>query len=213
MAQSTTNDERWERLIDVAAEFGLRHPDAVLVGGTVAALYAGHRVSLDADFILTDLRERFEQLLTALETDPDWVTARLNPPVLILGQFKGVETGLRQLRRDRALESTEIGLRGQRLRVPTLCEILRIKGWLAGEPDLPVLAGGKHPVDHAAAKMNSRCEDSVSAALCSNVLPLLDGASEPSAPRITVLSFHGTNFRLRPWTPLPYATCVSEPAS
>ena len=131
MAQSTTDDERWERLIDVAAEFGLRHPDAVLVGGTVAALYAGHRVSLDADFILTDLRERFEQLLTALETDPDWVTARLNPPVLILGQFKGVETGLRQLRRSRPLESTEIGVRGQRLRVPTLSETLRIKGWLA----------------------------------------------------------------------------------
>ena len=120
MAQSTTNDERWERLIDVAAEFGLRHPDAVLVGGTVAALYAGHRVSLDADFILTDLRERFEQILTAPEADPDWVTARLNPPVLVLWQFKGVETGLRQLRRSRPLESTEIGVRGQRLRVPTL---------------------------------------------------------------------------------------------
>jgi hypothetical protein len=131
MAKPTTDDERWERLIDVAAEFGLRHPDAVLVGGTVAALYAGHRVSLDADFVLTDLRERFEQLVTALETDPDWVTARLNPPVLILGRFKGVETGLRQLRRSRPLETTEISVRGQHLRVPTLSETLRIKGWLA----------------------------------------------------------------------------------
>ena len=131
MAQPTADEERWERLIDVAAEFGLRHPDAVLVGGTVAALYAGHRVSLDADFVLTDLRERFEQLVAALESDPDWVTARLRPPVLILGQFKGVETGLRQLRRSRPLETTEISVRGQRLRVPTLSEILRIKGWLA----------------------------------------------------------------------------------
>jgi hypothetical protein len=130
MAQPTADDARWERLIEVAAEFGLKHPDAVLVGGTVAALYAGHRVSLDADFILTDLRERFEQLVTALETDPDWVTARLNPPVLILGQFKGVETGLRQLRRNRRLETAEISVHGQRLRVPTLSEILRIKGWL-----------------------------------------------------------------------------------
>jgi hypothetical protein len=125
------DDERWERLIDVAAEFGLKHPDAVLVGGTVAALYAGHRVSLDADFILADLRERFERLVAALETDPDWVTARLSPPVLILGQFKGVETGLRQLRRSRPLETTEIRVRGQPLRVPTLSETLRIKGWLA----------------------------------------------------------------------------------
>ena len=126
MAQPTGDDERWERLIDVAAEFGLGHPDAVL-----AALYAGHRVSLDADFVLTDLRERFGQLLTELESDPDWSTARLKPPVLILGQFKGVETGLRQLRRSAPLETTEISVRDQRLRVPTLSEILRIKGWLA----------------------------------------------------------------------------------
>jgi len=131
MAQPTPDAERWERLIDVAAEFGLRHPEGVLVGGTVAALYAGHRVSLDADFVLTDLRERFEQLVSALEGDPDWVTARLEPPVLILGRFKGVETGLRQLRRSRSLDTTEISVRGQKLRVPTLPEILRIKGWLA----------------------------------------------------------------------------------
>lgn len=131
MAQPTADAERWERLIDVAAEFGLKHPDGVLVGGTVAALYAGHRVSLDADFVLTDLRERFEQLVVALESDPDWVTARLEPPVLILGRFKGVETWLRQLRRSRPLDTAEISVRGQKLRVPTLAEILRIKGCLA----------------------------------------------------------------------------------
>lgn len=122
---------RWERLIDVAAEFALKHPDAVLVGGTVAALYAGHRVSLDADFVVDDLRSRFGELLDALEADPDWITARVQPPVLILGQFKGVETGLRQLRRSRPLEAGEIVVRNRRLRVPTLPEIVRIKGWLA----------------------------------------------------------------------------------
>jgi len=131
MAQSKSDDERWERLIDVAAEFGLRHPDAVLVGGTVAAFYAGHRISLDADFVLTDLRARFDQLVSALESDPDWVTARLKSPVLILRKFKGVETGLRQLRRGRPLETTRISIRGKHLRIPTLAETLRIKGWLA----------------------------------------------------------------------------------
>ena len=139
MAQSKTDHERWERLIDLAAEFGLRHPDAVLDSGTVAALYAGHRVSLNADFILADLRERFEQILTAPEADPDWVTARLNPPVLVLWQFKGVETGLRQLRRSRALESTEIGVRGQRLRVPTLSATCRsLCNRLTNSPSLPL---------------------------------------------------------------------------
>lgn len=131
MAQAESDDRRWDELVDVAAEFALEHPDAVLVGGTVAALYAGHRVSFDADFVLEDLRERFEELVSALERDPDWVTARLRPPVLILGRFKGVETGLRQLRRSRPPETTEISVRGRRLRVPTLAEILRIKGWLA----------------------------------------------------------------------------------
>ena len=131
MAQAASDDERWERVVDVAAEFSLRHPDAVLVGGTVAALYAGHRVSLDADFVLDDLRERFAELVAALESDPDWITSRLKPPVLILGEFKGVETGLRQLRRSRPPETIEIEVRGRRLRVPTLAEILRIKGWLA----------------------------------------------------------------------------------
>jgi len=131
MAQAASDDERWERVVDVAAEFALRHPDAVLVGGTVAALYAGHRVSLDADFVLDDLRERFAELVAALESDPDWITSRLKPPVLILGEFKGVETGLRQLRRSRPPETIEIEVRGRRLRVPTLAEILRIKGWLA----------------------------------------------------------------------------------
>jgi hypothetical protein len=47
MAQANSDDGRWEQLVDVAAEFALKHPDAVLVGGTVAALYAGHRVSTD----------------------------------------------------------------------------------------------------------------------------------------------------------------------
>lgn len=131
MAQGQTDDDRWERLVDVAAEFALKHPDAVLVGGTVAALYAGHRVSLDADFVLADLRDRFDQLVAALESDPDWITARLKPPVLVLGRFRGVETGLRQLRRSRPLETTEISVRGRRWRIPTLSEILRIKGWLA----------------------------------------------------------------------------------
>ena len=51
--------------------------------------------------------------------------------MLVLGRLEGVETGLRQLRRTRALETMEIEVRGRRLRVPTPAAILRIKGWLA----------------------------------------------------------------------------------
>jgi hypothetical protein len=46
-------------------------PDAILVGGSAAALYAGHRDSYDHDHVLTDLRDRFDVVLGALESEGD----------------------------------------------------------------------------------------------------------------------------------------------
>ncbi len=105
-------------------------PEAVLVGGTASALYAGHRLSTDADHVLTDLRERFDQVLAQLESVAGWKTARVQRPVQILGSLDGIETGVRQLIRDVPLETTQIELLGQRLTVPTEAEILRIKSAL-----------------------------------------------------------------------------------
>lgn len=96
------------------------------MGGTAAALHAGHRVSLDRDHVLPDLRERFEEVLAALETAAGWRTARVQKPVPILGQLEGMLTGIRQLRRTRPLETEEI----DGLRIPTLAEMARIKAWL-----------------------------------------------------------------------------------
>ena len=101
-------------------------PGAVLVGGTAAALHAGHRRSLDGDHVLEDLRPRFEEVLATLEAAAGWQTARVQKPVTILGRLDGVMTGIRQLRRTRPLE-TEI-VSG--LRVPTLAEMARVKAWL-----------------------------------------------------------------------------------
>jgi hypothetical protein len=116
----------WERLL--AAERHLQHlvPGAVLVGGTAAALHAGHRHSIDGDHVLTDLRERFPIVLAALEAAAGWRTERVQQPVLILGQLDGILTGIRQLRRTRPLETEQIS----GLRVPTLAEMARIKAWL-----------------------------------------------------------------------------------
>jgi len=105
-------------------------PDAVLVGGTAAAHHTGHRVSFDDDHVLRDLSDRFDDVLTALEQTDGWITARIRPPVLILGRLDGVETGIRQLIRSRPLEVEDVVVGGRRLRVPTLAEILRIKAWL-----------------------------------------------------------------------------------
>ena len=125
----SNTDERlpdWERLL--AAERQLQHlvPDAVLVGGAAAALHADHRIRLDGDHILDDLRSRFDDVLAALEDVAGWRTDRTQRPVLILGQLDGMLTGIRQLRRTRPLETEMV----QGLRIPTLAEMARIKAWL-----------------------------------------------------------------------------------
>jgi hypothetical protein len=116
----------WERLLAAERHLQALVPGTVLVGGTAAAVHAGHRVSLDGDHVLDDLRDRFDEVLGALESAAGWQTERVQRPVLILGQLDGVLTGIRQLRRTRPLETEEI--RG--LRVPTLAEMARIKAWL-----------------------------------------------------------------------------------
>ena len=116
----------WEDLLAAERHLQALVPGSVLVGGTAAALHAGHRVSLDGDHIVTDLRERFDEVLADLEAAAGWQTSRVRRPVLILGQLDGVLTGIRQLRRVQPLETEEIA----GLRVPTLAEMARIKAWL-----------------------------------------------------------------------------------
>lgn len=124
------SDRSFAAVLEAAARLQEVLPDAVLVGGSAAAHHAGHRVSLDDDHVLTDLRERFDEVLRALEETDGWVTARVRPQVLILGSLDGIETGIRQLIRRRPLEVEEVQVRGKQVRVPTLAETLRIKAWL-----------------------------------------------------------------------------------
>ena len=116
----------WEKLLSAERHIQQLVPGSVLVGGTAAALHARHRVSLDADHVVGDLRERFDEVLSDLEAAAGWRTNRVQRPVLILGQISGMLTGIRQLRRVRPLETVTI----EGLRVPTLAEMARIKLWL-----------------------------------------------------------------------------------
>jgi hypothetical protein len=120
----------WEEVLSSAAHLQRIFPDAVLVGGTAAAIYAEHRLSTDADHVLTDLRDRFEQVLGELESVAGWKTARVRRPVQILGSLDGIERGVRQPIREQPLETAEIERFGQRLTIPTLAEMLRIKAVL-----------------------------------------------------------------------------------
>ena len=121
----------WERLLSSAAHLQKIVPGAVLVGGTAAATYAHHRISVDHDHVLTDLKERFDEILSDLESVAGWQTARVRRPVLILGSLDGIETGVRQLIRSEPLETTVIEAEGARLTVPTKWEMFRIKAVLA----------------------------------------------------------------------------------
>lgn len=120
----------WERVLSAAAHLQRILPEAVLVGGSAAAVYAGHRLSTDANPVLTDLRERFDQVLADLEAVAGWKTARIRRPVQILGSLDGIETGVRQLIRDEPLETTRIEYRGEMITIPTEAEMLRIKAVL-----------------------------------------------------------------------------------
>ena len=106
-------------------------PDAVLVGGSVSALYAGHRDSDDHDHVVANLADRFDAVLDAVEAEDGWVTNRLVPGKLILGQIGDIEAGVRQMIRTVPLETVRLTLPdGQQLTVPTDAEALRIKAWL-----------------------------------------------------------------------------------
>ena len=119
------------RVLESAARLQEVVPDAVLVGGSAAALWASHRTSFDHDHVLQDLRDRFDAVLEAIEATDGWVTNRVSPGKIILGELGGIESGVRQLIRSRPLEVAEVSLpSGHVLRVPTPDETLRIKGYL-----------------------------------------------------------------------------------
>lgn len=119
------------RVLESAARLQEVIPDAVLVGGSAAALWANHRSSFDHDHVLADLAGRFDAVLEAIEATDGWVTNRVAPGKIILGELGDIESGVRQLIRKEPLEVVEITLpSGQTLRVPTPEETLRIKGYL-----------------------------------------------------------------------------------
>ena len=121
------------RVLRSAARLQELVPDAVLVGGSAAALYAHHRDSFDHDHVIADLADRYEQVLDAVEASEGWATSvrASRPPMTILGSLDGIEPGLRQMRRTRPLETVEFEIDPQaRVVIPTAAEMLRVKAYL-----------------------------------------------------------------------------------
>ena len=122
--------QRWQKLLEAAANIQELLIGSVMIGGSAAAVHLKPRYSFDADHILSDLKENYEEVLDFLEGRDDWETARIHPPKLELGNFQGVETGIRQLRRNRPLETEQIHITGKSLTTPTVPEMIRTKGWM-----------------------------------------------------------------------------------
>ena len=176
-------------------------PGAVLVGGTAAALHAGHRESLDGDHVLEDLRPRFDEVLTALEAAAGWQTSRVQRPVAILGRLDGMMTGIRQLRRTRPLENEIVS----GLRVPTLPEMARIKAWLLATRhtvrdylDLVVLLErlGEPGAREAMASLDEVYAQSSGASPLVEVVERLAGAAPSDAPEVDLRTYKGL---VSPW--------------
>lgn len=150
------------RVLRSAARLQGLVPDAVLVGGSAAALYAGHRDSYDHDHVLADLADRFDAVLDAVESQDGWVTNRVTPGKIILGELGGVETGIRQLIRRIPLETVRIALpSGESITAPTPEETLRVKAFLVLRRnqtrdylDVAALAD-RMGVEHAAVTLSS----------------------------------------------------------
>lgn len=124
----------WEKLLAHAAILQAKVPSAVLVGGTAAALHAGHRVSFDHDHVLKDLASHYDKATAALESIAGWRTKRRIRGKLVLGEIEGIDAGLRHQRRSAPLETISIKAPGGRtLEVPTIEEMLRIKTFLVVE--------------------------------------------------------------------------------
>jgi hypothetical protein len=124
----------WERLLAHAEILQTRLPGAVLVGGTAAALHAGHRISFDHDHVIAALGRDYDRAIDALEAIAGWRTKRRMKGKLVLGGIEGIDAGLRNLRRSAPLETTTIRLKGGgKLKIPTAEEMLRIKAFLVVE--------------------------------------------------------------------------------
>lgn len=121
----------WLKILKAGVEAQKLVPGAVCVGGTAAALYASHRLSYDTGHLVSWLRDQFQEVRATLEAYPEWKTARVTPPVLILGRLGDVEVGFRQLRRTQPVATQTITTPEGPLVVPTLDELLCMKAFLA----------------------------------------------------------------------------------
>ena len=131
MPGNVTADEkqRWEATL-AAGVIAQSLAGGIAVGGTAAAIYAGHRLSMDTDHPLMDLRGHFDEVLDKLSESDKWQTARLKRPVLILGSINECQVGFRQSIRTLPIKTVKVETSYGDLEIPTLDEMIGMKAFL-----------------------------------------------------------------------------------
>ena len=79
--------QRWQKLLEAAANFQELLTGSVMIGGSAVAVHLKHRYSFDADHILSDLKENYEEVLDFLEGRDDWETARIPSTKIDIGKL------------------------------------------------------------------------------------------------------------------------------
>lgn len=156
-----------QQVLESAARLQEVVPDAVLVGGSAAAMHAGHRDSFDHDHVLADLVDRYQAVLEAVEATDGWATSvrASKPPFTIMGKLGGVEAGLRQMRRTRPLETVVVDVGdGAVVTAPSAPEALRVKAYLVVQRNavrdyLDVVALADHLGPEPAVESLARIDD------------------------------------------------------
>ena len=128
-AVSPEEKKQWENTL-AAGVIAQSIVGGIAVGGTAAAIYAGHRLSMDTDHLMMDLRGHFDEVLDKLSESKDWKTARLQRPVLILGSISDCEVGFRQSLRTVPIETVKAETPFGELEIPTLDEMIGMKAFL-----------------------------------------------------------------------------------
>jgi len=118
----------WEELLSSLCRQQCILPDVVF-DASAARRHSGRLSPQNRD--LPDPRSHFDKVLHQLEEVAGLTAARTQRQISFLGRLDGIETGIRQLRRNVPLETMTWAFRDQPLVVPAPAESLRIKVWLA----------------------------------------------------------------------------------
>lgn len=183
--------------------------NCIAVGGTAATIYAGHRLSFDTDHLLMNLREEFDEVLDKLSENPEWKTARLNRPNLILGSINETEVGFRQSRRLKPpIETVKIATEFGDLVIPTLDEMIGMKAFLAYNRKtvrdfldfaaLSTCASEKEVVD-SLLKLDERYGDLQTNSVCLEVARTLSDVKPVDFEKVDLSHYKALTFEWHDW--------------